>query len=579
MLTDILLKNGQINQTQFAQIQEEIKKTQKKEEEILLEKKIMPEKSLFKLKSEILNIPLEDLVENDMSNKALDFIPEDTAKSYKILPVSFDNNNLKIGTPFPEDFSIQQTIRFLARQHNISTTVFLITLSDFNNCFKKYKKIKQETHVDLKGIEISPDEERQIFSIKIEEIEKDAPTVIKLVSKILIDAIEKKATDIHIEPLAERARVRFRLDGMLREVLAIPSNLHPAVVGRFKILSKLKIDETRIPQDGRFSGKISNLDVDFRIATLPTPLGEKIAIRVLDPTRGRQTIEELGIFTESLDLIKKYLKTPHGIILVTGPTGCGKSTTLYTFLSYINNPQLNIITLEDPIEYKYEGINQSQIKAEIGYTFATGLRQILRQDPNIIMIGEIRDAETAGLAIQAALTGHLVFSTLHTNSAAGVAQRLVDLEVNRFLIASTLRLMISQRLIRKLCTSCKIKKPASLEDKEIIEQELKKIPDNYKEKYKEKIKETPLSLYYPQGCKRCGETGFQGRIGIFEIIETTENIRDLILKNPTESAIWEEAKKQNMVTVFQSGILQTLNEVVSLQEVLRVSQAEKNNNS
>ncbi len=574
MLIDTLLEKNQINKEQFTKIKKEIIDTQRREEEILLKENIIPEESIFKLKSETLNIPLEDLVQSDISSKALFFISEEIAKTYSILPISFNNNILRIGTPFPENFSAQQTLRFLARQHNLSTDVFLITISDFNSCFKRYKQIKQEEiEEDFEKAEISLSEKEEIFSIKIENIEKDAPVVIKFVSRILIDAIEKKATDIHIEPLEKKTRVRFRLDGMLHETISIPSNIHSAIIGRIKILAKLKMDETRIPQDGRFSGKINNIDIDFRVATLPTPLGEKVAIRVLDSTTGKQTLEKLGFFDQSLTLVKKSLKSPHGIILVTGPTGCGKTTTLYAFLNYINSPELNIITLEDPIEYKFEGINQSQVMAEIGYTFAAGLRQILRQDPNIIMIGEIRDSETASLAIQAALTGHLVFSTLHTNSAGGVASRLVDLKVDRFLVSSTLNLMIGQRLIRKLCPNCKIKKQVSLEHEKIIREELKKIPDIYKEKYKEKIKNTPLFLYYPQGCKRCGQTGFQGRIGLFEIIETTDSIRSLILKNPSELEVWEEAKKQNIITVLQNGILQIFDDTISFEEVLRVCQS------
>lgn len=575
MLIDILLKQKQINKEQFAKIKQEIENSQKSEEEILLKQKIISEQSIFELKSKTLNIPLQDLVENDISIQALNFISEETAKIYNILPISFKNNILEIGTPFPENFSTQQTLRFLARQHNISFNVSLITISDFNDCFKIYKKIKQEEiEQTLEKIEIKPEEKEEELSIKIEQAQKDAPMVIRFVSKILINAIEKKATDIHIEPLKDRTRVRFRLDGILHDVLSIPSNIHSSIIGRIKILAKLKIDETRIPQDGRFSGKINNIDIDFRVATLPTPLGEKIAIRILDSTTGKQTLKNLGISEQSLVLIKKTLSLPHGIILVTGPTGCGKTTTLYAFLNYINKPEVNIITLEDPVEYKYEGINQSQIKTEIGYTFATGLRQVLRQDPNIIMVGEIRDSETASLAIQAALTGHLVFSTLHTNSAAGVIPRLIDLGVDHFLVSSTLSLIISQRLIRKLCPNCKIKKQAPLEHEKIIQQELKKIPNIYKKKYKEKIEATPFFLYYPQGCKRCNNTGFKGRIGIFEMIEATDNLRTLILKNPSESEVWEEAKKQNVITTLQSGILQMFDEIVSFEEVLRACQIE-----
>lgn len=362
---------------------------------------------------------------------------------------------LQVGMVYPEDFKSQEALKFLARQQNFVYQVFLITSTNFNELLKQYRNLKGEVGTALEELKEEIKKEKGI--IKTEELERlaeEAP-ISKIVAVILRQALEGDASDIHIEPTKEKLRVRFRFLGTLHSSIILPLKIHPAVIARIKILSNLKIDETRVPQDGRFSTKINGKNIDFRVSTFPTALGEKVALRVLDPSIGFKKFEDLGLRGRNLQAVKEAVIKPYGLILATGPTGSGKTTTLYSILQLLNKEGTNIVTLEDPIEYFLEGVNQSQIKPEIGYDFGTGLRQILRQDPNIIMVGEIRDEETASLVTNAALTGHIVLSTLHTNNSLGVIPRLIDLGVKPYLIPSTLSVAIAQRLVRTLCPECK----------------------------------------------------------------------------------------------------------------------------
>jgi type IV pilus assembly protein PilB len=397
---------------------------------------------------------------------------------------------------------------------------------------------------------------------------EEAP-ITKIVAVILRNAVEGLASDVHIEPTQNKLRVRFRLLGQLHPSLFLPLKIHRAVVARIKILSNLKIDETRIPQDGRFSIKVEGKQIDFRVSTFPTTLGEKVAIRVLDPKVGLGTFEELGFAGRNLEVLKKGIVKPYGLILVTGPTGSGKSTTLYAILQLLNKEGVNIVTLEDPAEYFIEGINQSQVKPEIGYDFATGLRHILRQDPNIVMVGEIRDEETASLAINAALTGHIVLSTLHTNNSVGVIPRLVDMGVKPYLIAPTLQLAIAQRLVRRLCDACKKKTELKTEIRDMIEKELLVLPESVKKDLKIA---KPLTAYTLKGCNKCGNTGFSGRIALYEILLMTDSLADIISKEPSESRILKEAKAQGMITMKQDGIIKVLQGITTIEEVFRVAE-------
>ncbi|MFH1656685.1 MAG: GspE/PulE family protein [Candidatus Nealsonbacteria bacterium] len=403
---------------------------------------------------------------------------------------------------------------------------------------------------------------------EVERIAEEAP-ISKVVAVILRHAVDGNASDVHIEPGKEKVRVRFRLDGILHASLFLPLRISAAVIARIKILSVLKIDETRIPQDGRCSIKVGEKDVDFRISTFPTTLGEKVVIRILDSSKRKVDFASLGIIGRNLRVMEKALKKTYGMILATGPTGTGKTTTLYSVLGVLNREEVNVMTLEDPVEYFVEGVNQSQIKPEIDYTFATGLRHMVRQDPDIIMVGEIRDEETASLAIHATLTGHVVLSTLHTSNAIGVIPRLVDMGVQVFLLPPTLSVATAQRLVRKLCPHCKKKIKAPKEVEKVILKELEDFPLEAKKS----IKSTSnFYIFQPVGCKRCDQTGYSGRIGIFEILEMTDELAKIILNNTPELAIKAEARRQGMTTMKQDGIIKMLDGVTSFEEILRVAQ-------
>jgi len=397
---------------------------------------------------------------------------------------------------------------------------------------------------------------------------EEAP-ITKIVAVILRHGVEGGASDIHIEPTRKKLRVRFRLLGFLHSSIFLPLRIQPAVVTRVKILSNLKIDETRIPQDGRFSTKIDEKDIDFRVSTFPTTLGEKVAIRILDPTVGLKQFEELGLAGRNLKVLKEAVKKPYGLILACGPTGCGKTTTLYAILNLLNKEEQNIVTLEDPVEYFIEGINQSQVKPEIGYDFPIGLRHILRQDPDIIMVGEIRDEETAALVIHSTLTGHLVLSTLHTSNAISGIPRLLDLGIKPYLIPPTLACILAQRLVRRLCDACKKEVKPKKEVRDLILKEIEALPAQAKKNIKIA---NSLTLWQAQGCKKCNNEGFSGRIALFEVLEMTDNLADIILKVPTTEKLQEEAKQQGMITLKQDGILKALAGVTPLEEVLRVAE-------
>jgi type IV pilus assembly protein PilB len=569
-----LFAQGLISEERQNDLQKQIEKTGKKEEEIILEKKIVSEDSLFELKSKILGIPLKKVKPEDISSDILELVPEEAAINYKMVPIAKTENFVQIGMVYPEDISAQNALRFLANQENFTYQVYLITISNLTSLLKQRKNISAETRKALeelnkeKGEILEVLEKQPAGATDMGSIAEEAP-IIKMVLVILRHAIEGHASDVHIEPGREKLVIRFRLNGILHPSLFLPLKVHPSIVARIKILSGLKIDENRVPQDGRFSAKINNADIDFRVSTFPTLYGEKVEMRVLDPTTGLGSFEDLGLTGRNLELVKAAIKKPFGMILFTGPTGSGKTTTQYAILRILNNDTVNIVTIEDPIEYSIAGINQSQIKPEIGYTFANGLRQILRQDPNIIMIGEIRDEETANLVINAALTGHVVLSTLHTNSSVGVVPRLIDMGVRPFLIPSTLRVVISQRLIRTLCPHCKIKIRPTEKVKNYILERFKSIPAA--SKIDIKIQD-PFLIYEIKGCEFCGFTGYLGRVGLFEVLSMSDELAELIQKNPLESLIYKIAQKQGMLTMEQEGILKVLKGETSIEEVARATE-------
>ncbi|MEK7562690.1 MAG: GspE/PulE family protein [Patescibacteria group bacterium] len=419
-----LFANAIINEKRKDELEQEIKITGKTEEELILEKKIYPENALFDLKGKILKFPRRKVEAEKVPLEVLELIPEEAATNYKMAPLGKRENIVEIGMVYPEDASAHNALRFLARQQNFTYEVYLITFTDLNNLLKQHRTLKSETK---KALEELNKEKKDILvgeagSLGLGRIMTEDAPIIKMVMVILRHAIEGNASDIHIEPSREKLTVRFRQDGILHPSLFLPLSVHPSVAARIKILAGIKIDENRLPQDGRFSAKINNQDIDFRVATFPALFGEKVEIRVLDQKEGLKSFDQLGLYGRSFEVVQDAIKKPYGLILSTGPTGSGKTTTQYALLRALNKDSVNIVTVEDPIEYSIFGVNQSQVKPEIGYTFANGLRQILRQDPNIIMVGEIRDEETANLVVNAALTGHIVLSTLHTNSSVGVIQ-------------------------------------------------------------------------------------------------------------------------------------------------------------
>lgn len=571
-LIEYLVKQSIIDKEKAGSLEYETKVSGKKEEEIIMEKGILPENSLFDFKSRNLKIPLKTVVPEDIQLKVLELIPYDSAKYYKIIPLEKKDNLVDVGMVYPEDLKAQEALKFLFRRQKFNYSIFLITPTTFENLSKQYQSLKKEVTKALEELEVETAGVEQEGALpKKEELGRmaeEAP-VTKMVAVILRHAVEGDASDIHIEPTKKESKVRFRLDGILHASLFLPLKIHPAIVARIKILSNLKIDETRLPQDGRFGITVGQKNIDFRVSTFPTALGEKVVLRVLDPTESAMSFEGLGLERRNFEILKKAIQKPYGMILVTGPTGSGKTTTLYAILHILNQEGVNIITLEDPIEYFMEGVNQSQTKPEIGYTFATGLRHILRQDPDIIMVGEIRDEETAVLATQASLTGHLVLSTLHTNNALGVIPRLIDLGVAPFLLPPSLSVCVAQRLVRKLCQYCKKQVSPSVKIKEMITGQIESLPTIIK---KSVMPLKSIKIYEAVGCKKCRSEGYSGRIGLYEILEMTPELSEIVLKEPTESRIKEEAIRQGMITMKQDGILKVLEGVTSMEEVLRAAE-------
>jgi type IV pilus assembly protein PilB len=567
-LLNELFSQGLISEKVKEDLEKEQEKTGKTEEEIVLDKKIVSEDFLFELKSRVLRIPFEKVKGEEVSPEVLELMPEEASLNYKMVPFARGENFVKIGMVYPESIAAQNALRFLANQEKFSYHIFLIGPSSLESVLKQRKTISSETKRALEELNLEKGKILETISKNSPGtmIEEEAP-IIKMVLVILRHAVSGSASDIHVEPSRDKLTIRFRLNGTLHSSLFLPLRVHSSIVTRIKILSGMKIDENRLPQDGRFSARINNSDVDFRVSTFPTLYGEKVEIRVLDSYTGLKPFEDLGLDGRNLEVLKEAIKKPYGLILSTGPTGSGKTTTQYAILRSLNRDSLNIVTIEDPIEYSVPGVNQSQIKPEIGYTFANGLRQILRQDPNVIMVGEIRDEETADLVINAALTGHIVLSTLHTNSSSGVVPRLIDMGVRPFLIPSTLRVVISQKLVRILCPYCKIKIKLTGRLEDYVRSRIKSLPASVAKDFKAS---DLLFVYKSKGCEKCNLTGYVGRTGLFEVLSMTNELAELIQKNPLESLIFKTAQKQGMLTMEQGGILKVLAGETTIEEVTRV---------
>ncbi|MDH4128635.1 MAG: GspE/PulE family protein [Spirochaetota bacterium] len=522
-------------------------------------------------------VPLVDLVGRLIAPNVLKEISEETANFYQFVPLEKKGSILEIGMLDPDDIKAREALKFLSLRRKWKPKIFQISQADFKEVIRQYRSLKGEVETALKELETKSIEEKTEEIVRpeeaLEQVTAEAP-ITKIVAVVLKHAQEGRASDIHIEGQEDKVKVRFRVDGVLHTSLLLPKEVHSSVVSRIKILSNLKIDEQRIPQDGRFHSIIDNKKIDFRVSSLPTSFGEKIVMRLLDPTTGMVTLDKLGLTGRSFEVINTGMKKPFGMILMTGPTGSGKTTTLYAILNILNKEGVNIISLEDPIEYFIEGVNQSQIKPEIGYTFASGLRSILRQDPDIIMVGEIRDNETASLAVHAALTGHIVLSTLHTNNAIGVIPRLIDMGVEPFLLPASLNIMAAQRLVRRLCNECKKAVEPVPKVKEMIEKEIQHLPESSKKELQKYIADG-IKIWQAPGCKYCAEKGTKGRIAIFEAFSMSKQIERIIAEDPSESKIEEEATRQEMATMRQDGIVKALQGLVSLEEILRAVEAEE----
>ncbi|RLG15494.1 hypothetical protein DRN69_02935 [Candidatus Pacearchaeota archaeon] len=571
-----LIQKGLIKQTDAYTLLQEAKNLEKRVEDVIYEKNLVDEKKLSQIKSELFKLPVKIFSKTEIvPQNILNLIPEDTARHYGFIAFNKKDNVLDVGMVYPDDTKAQEAVKFITERLNLKLKVSIITQSDFKNILKQYQtftvefnKLLEDFQKRFSGVK----KKRSPFKLVDLEstagaVAEEAP-IIKLFASILKYAVRSRASDIHIEPERNKLRVRFRIDGNLSNTLSLPLAVHQAIITRVKIMTNLKIDETRLPQDGRFFTIIDDKEIDFRVSTFPTALGEKIAIRILDPTSGLKSIHELGLEGENLQVLQNEILKPYGMILITGPTGSGKTTTLYAIMQILNQDKVNIVSLEDPVEYTMEGINQSQVLPEIGYTFARGLRHIVRQDPDIIMVGEIRDNETAELATHSALTGHLVLSTLHTNNAIGVIPRLMDLGIDSFLIPSSLNLMIAQRLARRLCPDCKERVVASEREQQIIDEVLASLP---KEKREKLPYHRPYYIYKSKGCTTCNKKGYLGRIGIFEILKMTFELEQIILSQPSQERLSAEAKRQGMITLQQDGIIKVLEGVISLEEVLSIT--------
>ena len=561
-LIDILLADNVITQQQYNDIKVKSASQNLSSESILESMGIVDDKKLTEEKAKLLGVPFVTLETKSFAPQAISLIPKSVVERFSLIPFEYDEKakTLSIAMSNPVDL---EALQFVSQKTGLTIKSFAAAKEEVEKAISEQysQEIVGEVGEALAETEVYK-KTRTVDSQQIGQIIKEAP-IAKIVSTILEYAVTSRASDVHIEPQEDRVRVRYRIDGILYDKLSLPKNVQDAVISRIKILSEMKIDEHRLPQDGRFNFKISNEEVDLRISVLPTSQGEKIVMRLLRKSGGIPTLDELGLSGSSLRNLETAILRPHGIILVCGPTGSGKTTTLYSILAKLNTTRVNIMSLEDPIEYELPGINQVAVNSAVGLTFANGLRAFLRQDPNIILVGEIRDNETNGLALQAALTGHLVFSTIHTSNAAGALPRLLDLGAENFLLASTINAILAQRIVRKICDNCKeqyVPLPQILE-------EIKKILGRI---YPQT--QTNIKLSHGKGCDQCAKSGYLGRIGIFETLPVTPKIANLVLENADSAIIEREAILEGMITMKQDGYLKVLQGITTVEEVLRVAQ-------
>ncbi|PJE50386.1 MAG: hypothetical protein COV29_04430 [Candidatus Yanofskybacteria bacterium CG10_big_fil_rev_8_21_14_0_10_36_16] len=517
-------------------------------------------------------LPFVNLTGFPIDVSALSIIPEEEAQRGRIAIVSKDGNNLKVVTENPDNPETKKILESLESK-GYSYALAVVSINDFNKVLKRYKEVKQKKRVQL-GVVGIPEEEvselqKEIQSISDLKEKLGSMSISKVLNILLAGALKTQASDIHFETEEKGIRLRYRVDGLLINVVETKKEGYEKLLSRIKLMSGLKININSKPQDGRFTIRQGKLDIEIRVSVIPSEYGESIVMRVLDPRVIKQHLEELGMRDETLTTVKRLLKKITGAIATTGPTGSGKTTTLYAFLRHVNAPEIKIITIEDPIEYHIESVTQTQVDPASGYTFSNGLRSIVRQDPDVILVGEIRDVETAEIAMQASLTGHQVFTTLHTNDASGAIPRLIDLGVKPITIAPALNASMAQRLVRRLCDNCKVKQKLSINDYKKIEFEFSKVSEVSRDQLPELNQS--IEIYYPAKCKECHDTGYRGRMGIFEIFEIDTELEKLIQTSPAISDIRDLAIKKGMVTMVQDGMIKALKGLTSMEEVMRVT--------
>lgn len=569
-----LLDSNLIPEDKLEEAAAEAVKQQKKLGNILLESKLIDEAGLQKVYAYVLGIPFVDLTKEAVPLDILQIVPEPIARKYNIVSFEKQGQNLKVAMLNPEDL---QTIDFIKKKSGLRIVPCLTTKESIQATLRSYEKSLKAEFGDM--LEITAENPREGDDHgNLEKMATDLP-VVRIVDTLLKHAILQSASDIHIEPSDKEVLVRYRIDGVLHDAMTLPKDAAAGIVARIKVLSNLKLDEHRSPQDGRFKIEKDDYKISFRVSMLPVFDGEKIVMRLLDESAKGLTLEKMGLVGDSLEVVHREIKKPNGIILVTGPTGSGKTTTLYTVMDILNTPEVNISTVEDPVEYRMPRVNQTQINPKVGMTFAAALRSLLRQDPDILMVGEIRDEETLEIALHAAMTGHLVLSTLHTNSAAATLPRMLDMGAEPFLIASTVNIIIAQRLARKLCQECK--KPYVLDPDEA--KALEKSVDTGEVfaylKSQESIGNVmgsakslaDLTFYKPGGCDQCGGEGYRGRVGLYEVLAMETNIRKLVTQSATSEVIEAEAKKNGMSRMSEDGFLKAVQGITTIEEILRVT--------
>ena len=550
LLRDIVIKSGFVSEKDLGDAEKSATDLGKSIEDVLIYRSLISEDVLGHLIADSFKAPFIKLSQKIIPTDVLKLLPEEASRTFHIIPFAKEDGTLHLAMEDPTDLEARE---FAKRKTGMNLKVFYASSIDLNIAIGQYKRNIKEvfTKIIEENIEKSPSDTDDV--VKLAE---DLP-VIKILDTILEYATSESASDIHMEIMESQFLIRFRVDGLLRDVLSLPKKIHAAIIARIKILAQLKIDEHRIPQDGRFKFKIKDSFVALRVSILPGFFGENVVLRILPESARPLSLEELGIAGHNLEIVKRNIKKPHGMILVTGPTGSGKTTTLYSILTILNTTEVKICTVEDPIEYSIRRVNQTQINPAAGLTFAAGLRALLRHDPDIIMVGEIRDKETAEMAIHSSLTGHLVLSTLHTNDAAGTIPRFLDMGAEGFLVASTVNVVIAQRLVRKICASC-IEPYTATE--EII---------GYLKKYATDIPDKP-TFYKGKGCSECGNKGYKGRIGIYEILEVNDVIRKLVIQRVSSDEIMKAAVANGMLPLFGDGMNKASGGITTIEEVLRV---------